>query len=50
VDRLTGMLIRPIVVGLGAVGPEDPDQAHRNTVTPVPAGACDTTPCAADRQ
>ncbi|GAB3946838.1 hypothetical protein GCM10027614_41040 [Micromonospora vulcania] len=31
VDRLTGVLIWPIVVGLGTVGPEDPDQVHRPT-------------------
>ncbi|MEE6309183.1 hypothetical protein V1634_20300 [Plantactinospora veratri] len=31
VDRLTRMLVRPIVGALGAVGPKDPDQADRLT-------------------
>lgn len=38
VYRLAGMLIRPIVVMLGAVWPEDPHQAHRMTGHQHPQG------------
>lgn len=38
VDRLTGMLFRPIMVSLNVVGPEDPGQAHRMTGHQHPQG------------
>jgi hypothetical protein len=31
VNRLTRMLDHPVLDGLSAVGPKDPDQAHRLT-------------------
>lgn len=38
VDRLAGMPIRPVVVILGAVWPEDPNQPHRMTGHQHPQG------------